>query len=120
MAGVCGCGVADTDSDGDGTPDCNDECPDDPDKIVAGVCGCGVADTDSDGDGVPNCVDNCPDIPNADQTDGDNDGIGDACDEPPSPGEVPCGDCGSGTLLVSAMMTAMFSIGRLRRRRRSS
>jgi hypothetical protein len=25
--GVCGCGVADTDSDGDGVPDCKDNCP---------------------------------------------------------------------------------------------
>ncbi|MFN8408688.1 MAG: hypothetical protein U0V45_05055 [Flavobacteriales bacterium] len=26
-AGICGCGVPDTDSDGDGTADCNDGCP---------------------------------------------------------------------------------------------
>lgn len=25
--GICGCGTPDTDSDGDGTPDCNDNCP---------------------------------------------------------------------------------------------
>jgi len=30
--GICGCGVADTDSDGDGTADCNDGCPNDPNK----------------------------------------------------------------------------------------
>ncbi len=26
--GICGCGVSDIDTDGDGTPDCNDELPD--------------------------------------------------------------------------------------------
>ena len=43
--GECGCGVPDTDSDGDGTPDCNDDCPDDPEKIEPGDCGCGQAET---------------------------------------------------------------------------
>ncbi|HKU44818.1 MAG TPA: hypothetical protein VJR89_41955, partial [Polyangiales bacterium] len=60
-AGTCGCGVADTDSDGDGTANCHDGCADDAAKIAAGVCGCGVADTDSDGDGTANCNDGCPD-----------------------------------------------------------
>jgi hypothetical protein len=35
--------------------------------------------TDPDGDGAI-CVDNCPSTSNSDQTDMDNDGIGDACD----------------------------------------
>jgi len=61
--GVCGCGVADDDSDGDGTEDCIDLCPDDPDKVDEGVCGCGVADEDSDGDGAEDCIDPCPDDP---------------------------------------------------------
>lgn len=43
--GICGCGVPDTDTDGDGTPDCNDSCPTDPNKVVAGACGCGFAET---------------------------------------------------------------------------
>ncbi len=79
-AGGCGCGVADTDSDGDGTPDCADNCPNDPSKLSPGDCGCGVAETDSDGDGVKNCDDNCPTLANADQTDTDADGVGDACE----------------------------------------
>jgi hypothetical protein len=58
--GICGCGVADTDSDADGTANCNDACASDPNKIVAGMCGCGVADTDSDADGTANCNDGCP------------------------------------------------------------
>ena len=57
--GVCGCGVADTDSDGDGTPDCNDGCPNDPAKTAPGICGCGVADTDTDGDGITGLQDRC-------------------------------------------------------------
>jgi hypothetical protein len=52
--------VIGNDADGDGTPDCQDGCPNDPNKIAPGVCGCGVAETDSDGDGVPNCHDLCP------------------------------------------------------------
>ena len=60
------------DSDGDGTRDCNDGCPNDPDKIATGQCGCGVADTDSDNDGVANCNDNCPSTPGQ---------IGSSCDD---------------------------------------
>ena len=36
---------------------------------------------DSDGDGVGNVDDNCPSIPNTDQSDIDNDYIGDVCDD---------------------------------------
>ncbi len=55
--GICGCGVADTDADNDGTSDCNDYCPDDYQKITPGICGCGVSDIDSDGNGIPDCND---------------------------------------------------------------
>ena len=89
--GICGCGVADTDTDDDGTADCNDACPSDPAKVAAGVCGCGVADIDTDDDGTADCVDECPDdvhkiavgicgcsIPDIDS---DEDGIAD-CQDP--------------------------------------
>jgi hypothetical protein len=41
---------------------------------------------DRDGDGIPNDEDNCPDFPNPDQSDIDEDGIGDVC-EPDSDGD---------------------------------
>jgi Thrombospondin type 3 repeat len=84
--GQCGCGVADTDSDSDGTADCNDNCPSDPNKTEPGTCGCGYVDsTDTDGDGICGAVtDNCPAVSNADQADADSDGVGDACDNCPN------------------------------------
>jgi hypothetical protein len=84
--GQCGCGVADTDTDDDGTANCNDACPNDNQKIVAGTCGCGYADsTDTDDDDICGAVtDNCPDVSNFDQADGDGDGVGDACDNCPN------------------------------------
>lgn len=36
---------------------------------------------DIDNDGIVNAIDNCPETPNADQTDTDNDGLGDVCDD---------------------------------------
>ena len=52
-----------TDTDGDGTCDLTDGCPNDPNKIAPGQCGCGVADTDFDNDGTADCNDGCPDDP---------------------------------------------------------
>jgi len=72
--GVCGCGVADTDSDGDGRADCIDNCPATPNP--------GQEDTDSDG--VGDACDNCPATPNPGQEDTDSDGVGDACDNCPA------------------------------------
>ena len=70
--GICGCGIADTDSNGNGIMDCKeiqqDFCPDDPDKTNPGVCGCGIADTDSNSNGIADCLENqqdfCPDDSN--------------------------------------------------------
>ncbi|MFC1994329.1 MauE/DoxX family redox-associated membrane protein, partial [Chloroflexota bacterium] len=78
--GACGCGVQDTDSDGDDVADCNDQCPNDSNKIEPGACGCDVVDTDADEDGIADCVDNCPNMANPGQQDSDANGIGDACD----------------------------------------
>ena len=51
------------DSDEDGTPDCLDGCPDDPDETEPGPCGCAGSETDTDGDGIPDCIDPCPTWP---------------------------------------------------------
>jgi hypothetical protein len=66
-AGTIGCdGSCDAvppaaaDPDGDGTPDCLDQCPADPNKTAPGVCGCGLPETvstfyrDLDADGFGN------------------------------------------------------------------
>ncbi len=45
----------DTDSDGDGILDCNDDCPLDRNKEAPGICGCGVVDEDSNNNGTMDC-----------------------------------------------------------------
>jgi hypothetical protein len=61
------------DVDGDGILDSEDLCPNDPNNDV-------------DGDGFCADKDNCPDIKNDDQSDIDEDGVGDLCDDStPSP-----------------------------------
>src|SRR5262249_5799583 len=49
-----------SDIDGDGVSDVDDECPLDAAKSHAGVCGCYVDDRDFDGDGALDCQDGCP------------------------------------------------------------
>jgi hypothetical protein len=105
LPGQCGCGVADTDDDDDGTANCNDVCDDDPTKTTTDQCGCGNPDTDSDGDGSADCVDTCPTdaektelgVCGCGVTDADADGDG----APPCLDECPLdstrvteGDCG--------------------------
>ncbi|MBX2984279.1 MAG: T9SS type A sorting domain-containing protein [Flavobacteriales bacterium] len=84
--GACGCGIPDTDTDGDGTADCIDGCPTDPNKIAPGACGCGIPDIDSDGDGIADCIDSCPSLPGE---------VGDACDDndPVTQNDVITSDC---------------------------
>ena len=66
-ASSCGGPVPGTDTDSDGTIDCQDICPTDPAKIVAGACGCGQSEADNDNDGAPNCIDQCLSDPNKTQ-----------------------------------------------------
>ncbi|MBU0617958.1 MAG: hypothetical protein KKI02_09595 [Planctomycetes bacterium] len=81
------------DTDGDGTADHEDDCPDNPEKTSEGDCGCDELDTDTDEDGIANCNDNCPSVANADQADDDDDGIGDVCEiEDETPADAPDDD----------------------------
>lgn len=80
------------DSDDDGVPDIDDNCPETPNPLqedadldgIGDACdSCPLdADNDVDADGVCGDVDNCPETNNPDQADIDGDGIGDVCDAP--------------------------------------
>ena len=76
--------VVETDSDGDGIADSDDNCPEvsNADQADANGAGRGDAcDPDDDNDRVPDTDDNCRAVQNPAQEDGDDDGLGDACDE---------------------------------------
>lgn len=128
--GVCGCGTADQDRDGDGVPDCVifgprppdtdedgvddtlDECPFDASKTTEGICGCNIPDGDRDADGVVDCIDNCPDDANPGQEDGDSNNIGDACQPDGNggtggPGPNPIPGCGEGAVCPAAPAVSM-------------
>jgi hypothetical protein len=114
-----GTDTAGVDSDGDGIPDAQDNCPNTFNPIrpldngkQADADGDGVGDAcdpcpldantttcttfnpnDVDGDGIDNSLDNCPTVANPDQKDSDGDGKGDACDDcpnTPNPGNEGC------------------------------
>lgn len=100
--GFCGCNEPETDSDGDGTPNCVDQCDNDIAKTEPGVCGCGVVEDtgDADGDLVVNCLDGCPgDIAKTepgvcgcnvveDTGDADSDGVPNCLDQCPGAPDV--------------------------------
>jgi hypothetical protein len=49
-------------------------------SIELGPVGSDAAHADADGDGVPDLIDNCPQVANADQSNQNGDGVGDACE----------------------------------------
>ena len=51
------------DSDGDGVPDCRDQCPNTPAGETVDSNGCSCSQLDDDQDGVNNCNDLCPGTP---------------------------------------------------------
>jgi len=80
---VCISGTCARDSDDDGVPDGEDNCPEtpNPDQTDTDDDGDGDAcDDDRDDDGIPDDRDNCPETFNPEQTDSDDDGTGDRCD----------------------------------------
>ena len=82
------------DTDNDGVPDDEDNCPATPNPGQEDGDGDGIGDAcdscpadpenDADGDGICGDVDNCPSTPNSGQEDADGDGLGDACDSCPN------------------------------------
>ena len=110
------------DSDGDGVPDDNDNCPDTPNP--------GQEDTEPDG--VGDACDLCPDDFDPTNADADGDGVGDACEEatPPIDGPEPereeplvddtdgvadpCGTCGSGIPMITLPLTLLLWMGQRR------
>lgn len=88
LARYCGICKLQDDSDDDGTYDCFDGCPFDPDKTAPGSCGCGVSEANLDSDPFPGCIDRCDNDPN-------NVALGDCgClgTDTVQPAGTPCGD----------------------------
>ena len=74
--------ICDPDTDGDGFPDSQDNCPDIPNDqsdVNLDSIGDACQPGDSDADGWPDGEDNCPAVANADQSDLNSDEQGDLC-----------------------------------------
>ncbi len=101
---VCVSGTTSPDSDGDGTCDAIDGCPNDPLKTAPGLCGCGNVDhangtSCSDGDPctLNDTYQNCVCVSGTTSPDSDGDGTCDAIDGcPTDPLKIAAGICGCG------------------------
>jgi hypothetical protein len=121
-AGSCCVNSQDThDCDGDGIPNTATATAALPiESFEVDTDGDGIpdaCDTDSDNDEIPDGRDNCRLVPNSDQKDSDGDGIGDACE----PTRIPI--CGAGAagltplMLLGLMALRFVTAGRIRRSR---
>ncbi|GEM_PF-3556207 len=82
--GACGTALVDTDSDG--VPDGEDNCPNTANTGQANTDGDemgDLCDPDMDNDSVENTLDNCPNGVNPDQLNADGDSFGNICDQCP-------------------------------------
>ena len=68
-----------------------------------------ITEIDTDSDGVLDYVDNCPDTPNSDQSDINNNGIGDVCDL--DNGTVECGDTVVYTQVANGDFSTSLHVG---------
>lgn len=129
---LCGNGALDGDEAcDDGNADNNDGCSTACALEAGWICDANaptVCVADGDEDGVADSGDNCPQDANADQLDSDDDGLGDACDEPDEPPPPPPDDvdlkntgCGCGaTGAPAALWPGLLLIFAARRRRASA
>lgn len=96
--------VESDDTDADGVADCEDGCSDDPQKTGAGLCGCGIPDTDTDSDGSADCSDNCDNDPS--KTDPGACGCGIADTDADQNGTADCNETTSPVPTASPSATA--------------
>jgi hypothetical protein len=84
-------GEPSVDTDADGIPDINDNCPSvaNPDQANSDDNPNGDACQDTDNDTIIDSSDNCPDKVNKDQINSDGDALGDACDDDNDNDDIP-------------------------------
>jgi hypothetical protein len=118
------CADAALDEDGDGTPDCEDGCPDDAVKTEPGDCGCGHPDEDANGNGISDCDDNAGGNDNGNDNaggngnDNDNNGPEDNAAVTACGADGACG--GASAMPLAALMVSMQAARRRMRRQRAT